>query len=140
MVTNITFWSESIAFPLLTTLTIVPLAAMLVILFSRSTTVALGVGFASMLLNLFLSFYLLSVFDPDKAGIQLAEQENFFGFTNYSVGVDGLSVLFIPLTAILVLLILVYKFISRHDTDWKFIACLLGYEGRIQEPTTTVNV
>lgn len=61
MVTNITFWSESVAFPLLTTLTIVPLAAMSAILFSRSTTVALGLGFAGTLLNLFLSFYLLTL-------------------------------------------------------------------------------
>ena len=140
MVTNVTFWSESVAFPLLTTLTIVPLAAMSAILFSRSTTVALGLGFAGTLLNLFLSFYLLSVFDPDTAGIQLAEQKHFFGFINYSVGVDGLSVLFIPLTAILALLILVYKLITRQDTDWKFIACLLGYEVILIGAFSALNV
>ena len=42
MVTNISFWSESIAFPLLTTLTLVPLAAMFAVLFSRSTVVAIA--------------------------------------------------------------------------------------------------
>ena len=80
------------------------------------------------------------MFDLEKAGIQLAEQENIFGFTNYSVGVDGLSVLFIPLTAILVLLILVYKLITRHDTDWKFIACLLGYEAILIGAFSALNV
>lgn len=140
MVTNITFWSESVAFPLLTTLTIVPLAAMSAILFLRSTTVALSLGFAGTLLNLFLSFYLLSAFDPDNAGIQLAEQDRFFGFTYYSVGVDGLSILFIPLTAILALLILVYKLITRHATDWKFVACLLGYEAILIGAFSALNV
>ncbi len=140
MVSNITFWSESVAFPLLTTLTVVPLVAMSGVLFLRSTTVALSLGFAGTLLNLFLSFYLLSVFDPDKVGIQLAEQERFFGFTYYSVGIDGLSVLFIPLTAILALLILVYKLITRHASDWKFVACLLGYEAILIGAFSALNV
>ena len=128
MVTSISFWSESIAFPLLTTLTLIPLAAMFAVLFSRSTVVAMSFGFAGTLLNLLLSFYLLSVFDPEKAGIQLAEQERFLDFTYYSVGVDGLNILFIALTAFLALLILVYKAITRRTVDWKFVACLLGYE------------
>jgi NADH-quinone oxidoreductase subunit M len=141
MVTNVIFWSESIAFPLLTTLVLVPLAAMTAVLLTRSSTgVAVGFGFAGTLLNLFLSFYLLSVFDPETAGIQLAEQERFFGFTYYSVGIDGLNVLFIPLTAILALLVLVYKAITWRKFDWKFIACLLGYEAIMMGAFTALNV
>jgi len=128
MVTNITFWSETIAFPLLTTLTLVPFVAMSAVLFTRSTNIAISLGFAATLVTLSLSFYLLSVFDPEKGGIQLAEQSNFLGVAYYSVGVDGLNVLFIPMAAILALLLLVYKAITRRTFDWKFIACLLGYE------------
>ena len=98
------------------------------VLFTRSTNIAMSLGFAGTLVTLILSFYLLSVFDPEKGGIQLAEQSNFLDFAYYSVGVDGLNILFIPLTAILALLVLVYKAITRRTFDWKFIACLLGYE------------
>jgi len=138
---NVIFWSETLAFPLLSTLVLVPLAAMIAVLLVRSSTgIAMGFGFSGTLINLFLSFYLLSVFDPETAGIQLAEQERFFGFTYYSVGVDGLNVLFIPLTAILALLILIYKVITRRTFDWKFIACLLGYEAILIGAFTALNV
>jgi NADH-quinone oxidoreductase subunit M len=141
MVTNVIFWSESLAFPLLSTLVLVPLAAMVAVLLTRASLgIAIGFGFAGTLLNLFLSFYLLSVFDPEAGGIQLAEQERFFGFTYYSVGVDGLNVLFIPLTAILALLILVYKAITQRTFDWKFIALLLGYEAILIGAFSALNV
>jgi len=140
METNIAFWQESVTFPLLTTLVLIPMAAMAAILILRSTSIAVTLGFAATLLDLFLSFYMLSLFDPEKAGIQFAEQERFFGFTYYSVGVDGLSVLFIPLTTILVTLVLVYKATTRRTFDWKFLACLLGYEAILIGAFTALNI
>ncbi|MDE2366541.1 MAG: NADH:quinone oxidoreductase, partial [Betaproteobacteria bacterium] len=75
---NVFFWQESVAFPLLAALVLVPLAAMIVVLLVRSSIgIAMGVGFAGALVDLFLSFYLLSVFDPEAGGIQLAEQARF---------------------------------------------------------------
>ena len=140
METNIAFWPESVAFPLLTTLVLIPLVAMGAILILRSTAIAVSLGFVATLLDLLLSFYMLSLYDPEKLGIQFAEQERFFGFTYYSVGVDGLSVLFIPLTAILAALILLYKATTRRTFDWKFIACLLGYEAILIGAFTALNV
>lgn len=128
MDTYVTFWPESAAFPLLTTLTLVPLAAMVGILCSRSSTVALYFAFSGTLLTMLLSIYLLVIFDSGNPGIHLVEQVHF-AWLSYSVGVDGANVLFIPLTAILSLLALVYTLITRHATDQLFIACLLGYEG-----------
>jgi len=95
---TVTPWSASAAFPLLTTLTLVPLAAMIAILFSRSSTVALRFGFAGASLTLLLSVYLLTVFDSATPGIHLVEHVHFAGLS-YRVGVDGTNILFIPLTA-----------------------------------------
>jgi len=128
MDTPITLWSETAAFPLLTTMTLVPLASMVAILCSHSSTIALRFGFAGTLLTAFLSIYLLAIFDSSKPGIHLVEQVHFAWFS-YSVGVDGANILFIPLTAVLTLLALVYTLITRHVTDRLFVACLLGYEG-----------
>ncbi len=128
MDTAITLWSESAAFPLLTTLTLVPLVTMVAILYSRSSAIALRFGFSGALLTALLSFYLLAIFDSGNPGIHLAEQAHF-AWLSYSVGVDGANILFIPLTAVLTLLTLIYTLITRHATDRLFIACLLGYEG-----------
>lgn len=138
MDTSVAFWSESAILPLLSTLTLVPLAAMGIILFARSARVALGVGFAAALLNLALSFYLLSVYDVHGAGIQLVEHLNFFYFS-YVVGVDGINVLFIPLVAVLTLLTLVYTLITRHVNDRQFIAWLLGYEAVLMGAFSALN-
>lgn len=125
---NINHWTDSVGFPLLTALTLVPLAAMATILYARSPANVLRYGFIGTLLNLALSLYLLLVFDSNKPGIHLAEHFNFGGLS-YRVGVDGTNVLFVPLTAVLTLLALIYTRITRHSTDRLFIASLLGYEG-----------
>ncbi len=138
-ITAVTAWSESAAFPLLTMLTLVPLTTLVAVLLSRSPAVALRVSFAGALTTLLLSFYLLSVFDADRPGIQLAEEIHNLGFT-YSVGVDGANILFIPLTAIFTLLALIYTSITRHATDPVYIACLLGYEAILIGAFSAMNL
>ena len=136
---TVTSWTESAAFPLLSTLTFVPLAAMIAILCSRSPAVALRFGFAGALLTVFLSFYLLSIFDSNSPGIHLAEQVRFAGLS-YIVGVDGTSILFIPLAAVLTLLVLIYTLIIRRAADRLFIACILGYESILIGAFSALNV
>lgn len=128
MTTLISVWSESAAFPLLTTLTLVPLATVCSILCTRSARTALQLAFTGALLTLGLSMYLLSVFNAGKPGMHLVEQAKFIGLS-YTVGVDGANILFIPLLAVLTLLALIYTLITRHVTDRRFIACLMAYEG-----------
>lgn len=125
-IVNITLWSETAAFPLLTTLTLVPLIAMLIVLLLPSSVLALRTGFVATILTILLSIYLLFVFETDRPGIQLYEQFQSIIF-NYSVGVDGASILFIPLTAILMLVALIYTLTTRHSSDRIQIACILGY-------------
>ena len=135
----ITFWSESAPFPLLSALTFIPLATMIAILYSRSPTIALRFGFTGTLITAILSLYLLAIFDSGNPGIHLAEQVQLGWFT-YSTGVDGANILFIPLTAVLTLMALVYTLITRHSTDRLFIACLLGYEGILIGAFVSLNL
>jgi NADH-quinone oxidoreductase subunit M len=136
---TVTPWTETAAFPLLTTLTLVPLATMVAILLSRSSVAALRIGFAGALLTVLLSLYLLTVFDSTSPGIHLVEQARFAGLS-YRVGVDGSNILFIPLTAVLTFLALIYTLITRHVTDRLFIACLLGYETVLIGAFAALNV
>jgi NADH-quinone oxidoreductase subunit M len=136
---SLKLWSESAAwFPLLSTLAVVPLLAALVILRVNTAAVAWRIGMAAALVNMALGIYLLIVFDTGNFAIQLAEQLHFAGLS-YSVGVDGANILFIPLTAFLTVLALMYTAITRHATDQLFIACLLGYEGILMGAFTALN-
>ena len=127
------------AFPLLSVMTLLPLATVIAIWRSRSAARALRFGYAGTLLNLLLSVYLLSVFDAETSGIHLAEHLHFAGMS-YAVGVDSTNILFIPLTALLSLLALIYTSITRHVNDKLFIGCLLGYEAILIGAFAALNV
>jgi NADH-quinone oxidoreductase subunit M len=135
---HFTLWSDSAAFPLLTLLTLIPFTTLTVVLGSRSSAIVLWAGFGGTLLAFLLSGYLLFVFDSDNPGLQLVEQLQFAGL-GYCVGVDGISVLFIPLTALLTFMALVYAFVTRRGSDRLLIACLLGYETILIGAFTALN-
>lgn len=136
---NIHHWSDSIAFPILSTLTIVPLLTMVAVLRASSAPRALNTSLAGAILNLLLSLYLLWVFNPGTAGVHLVEQLDFMGI-HYAVGVDGANILFIPLLTTLTLLALIYTIATRHVIDKRFMACLLGYESLLIGAFVALNL
>lgn len=125
--TNLVSWSAVSLFPLLTALTAVPLLTMAAVLWVRAEYM-LRTAVWGAAVNVVLSLYLLRIFDAETPGIHLAEHFYLFGM-GYRVGVDGTNVLFIPLTAVLGLLTLIYTLITRHRNDRLFVACLLAYQG-----------
>lgn len=135
----VSFWHESAGFPLLTSLTLIPLLAVAAVLLSSSERHTQLWALAGALFNILLSLYLLIVFDSDSHSIQLFEQVEFAGMT-YSVGVDGANILFIPLAAVLGLMSLVYTLITRHASDRLLIACLLSYEGILIGAFAALNI
>lgn len=126
-ITQITYWSETVSFPILSVLTLIPLVMMAAVIITSSPVIALRLGFIGTAATFLLSVHLLSVFDPDLPGIQLYERYQGLGVT-YTVGVDGTNILFILLTSTLALLTLIYTLTARHVSDRTHIASLLGYE------------
>ena len=91
-------------FPILSSLILLPLLGAIFIFFSKSKSntyltikyLAIFVSFA----NFILSLYLWYLFDPSTAEFQFLEEQSWIkGFVNYKVGIDGISILFIVLTA-----------------------------------------
>jgi NADH-quinone oxidoreductase subunit M len=115
------------AFPLLSTMTLVPLVTILVMWRSSSTKMTLRSGYAGTLLNFLLGIYLLYIFNSENPCIQLAEHAHFLGMS-YAVGADNSNILFFPLTTTLSLLALIYTSMTRHATDKTALICLLGYQ------------
>jgi NADH-quinone oxidoreductase subunit M len=120
-------------------MTLLPLVIVMAVWRSPSAAIALRFGYAGTVLNVLLSIYLLLIFDSENAGIHLAEHLHFLGMS-YAVGVDSTNILFIPLTAVLTLLALIYTSITRHTTDRLFIACILGYEAILIGAFAALNV
>ena len=91
-------------FPILSSLILLPTIGALFILFAKPSNakyqsikyVALFISLA----NFLLSLYLWHIFDKTSVDFQFLENREWLaGFVNYKVGVDGISILFIILTA-----------------------------------------
>ena len=68
---------------------------------NKSDVTAKWIAFATSLVTLALSVVLVAGFDKADAGFQFLEEARWFGILNYRMGVDGISVLFVLLTAFL---------------------------------------
>lgn len=139
MLTPVSLWSESAGFPVLTALVAVPIAGVMALRYARTAKAAVRTGIFTVSINLLLSLYAVALFDTGKTGIQLAEHVSFFGMT-YSAGVDGLNILFIPLTTCTSWLVMIYVSATHNRSNKPLIAGLLSYEAILLAAFCALNL
>lgn len=127
MNTEILYWHQTAAFPLLTVLTLLPALAIPGILWIPSFFSARLLAFGSSGLSLLLSGYLLTLFNSRHTGLQLVEHIHALGMSYY-VGADGFNILFIPLAAAIGALALTYAALTHYAADRSFLAAILAYQ------------
>ena len=94
-------------FPILSSITLLPVIGALFILFSKSeknqNRNAINLSLFSSIVNLFLTIFLWYSFDKSVEGFQFVEEQNWIsGFIKFKFGIDGISILFIVLTAFII--------------------------------------
>jgi NADH-quinone oxidoreductase subunit M len=94
---------ELAQYPLLTSLLALPLLGALLAVLSRDAAWARRAALAAALLTLLASLLIVVAFDGAQRGFQLIDSARWMPGLNirYLVGVDGLSLLFLPATALL---------------------------------------
>jgi len=80
------------------------------------------------LATLALSILLIANFDPAQPGFQFVEHLNWFSGANYRMGVDGISVLFVVLTAFLMPLAIVASWQSIQERVAEYMIAFLVLE------------
>jgi NADH-quinone oxidoreductase subunit M len=101
-------WSTQSDLPLLALLQLLPLLAAALVWVWRDGPRVNRLGILAAGGELLLAIRLYGVYDPGVPGMQLAERQDLIGPLAYHAGVDGVSVLFVLLTALLCLLVLIY--------------------------------
>ena len=91
-------------FPILSSITLLPVIGALFILFSKSeknqNRNAINLSLFTSIVNLFLTIFLWYSFDKSVEGFQFVEEKNWIsGFIKFKFGIDGISIMFIVLTA-----------------------------------------
>jgi NADH-quinone oxidoreductase subunit M len=129
MILNEIAADQQIGFPILTVLTFLPFVGAVVIwLLQKDEDLMRKSAMAVAGLEFFISVLLLWSFTPNSAQIQFAERASWIPAigVSYHLGVDGISVLFIPLTAFLTLLIMVYSWDTERVLLKPYLMSLLG--------------
>ncbi|HET9159843.1 MAG TPA: NADH-quinone oxidoreductase subunit M [Caulobacteraceae bacterium] len=87
---------------------------------ARTESAARWIALVTSLATLALSAILVFQFDPNTSGFQFVEETPWFAGLNYRMGVDGISVLFVPLTAFLLPLCILasWKSITERVLDY----------------------
>jgi len=116
---------------LLSSLLIVPFMAFFVIWLMKDTKKIRMFSLLAVLLELLISLYLLWQFNPLQDGFQFVEQRNWINSLNiqYFIGVDGISILFLPLTSLLFTAVIIASWKSVQQLPqlyFSMVMLLLG--------------
>ncbi|MEO6667499.1 MAG: hypothetical protein ABIO65_12110, partial [Nitrospiria bacterium] len=124
------FANQQIGFPLLTVVTFLPLVGALLIWATRNTEWAWRLGFAIAGLDFLATLPLFGLFQTGSAAMQFVERARWIPSLgiSYHVGVDGISVFFVMLTAMLGLLIVIYSYGVVVDRVRGYLMALFGLQ------------
>ena len=121
-------------FPILSSLILLPLVGSLFVLFIKDNAsknyqntkyVALFVSFV----NFLISIYLWYLFDNSTSEFQFIENKQWLkGFVNYTIGIDGISILFILLTTLITPLCIISIINSITSRVKEFLIAILVME------------
>jgi NADH-quinone oxidoreductase subunit M len=98
---------------------------------AKSLTTIKWIAFVTSLVTLALSIALVAGFDSANPGFQFVEEVKWFGILNYRMGVDGISVLFVLLTAFLLPLCLAASWDSIKDRVAEYLIAFLVLEALV---------
>ncbi len=120
-------------FPILSFLIFLPIISAIILLLvdSKKSLFCYYFTLSSSIATFFLSLFLLSNFDKSQSGFQFIEIWNFISAHDikYFVGIDGISVLMIVLTAFLTPICIIISKNSIKDRLKEFLICFLLIEG-----------
>ena len=123
------FALQQIGFPILSVLLWLPVAALAVLALVRNERRAYQVALAAAGLEFLLSVILLTVFRTGVADVQFVEHPAavLVGI-DYHLGIDGVSALFVPLTALLSVLAILYTEPALKANVRGYLMAILGFE------------
>ena len=119
-------------FPILSTIIFLPLLGTLFIFISNKkneSSSAIYISIFTSMANLLLTFFLWYSFDKSFAGFQFIEEKNWIsGLIKFKLGIDGISILFIVLTAFITPICIISCIISVKKRLNEFLIAILILE------------
>ena len=123
--------ADQLGFPLLSALVVLPIAIAILLQCLRSESAQRQAAVGGAILELALAVFLVIEFVPGTADIQFVERMTWMPGLGASLhfGVDGISVLFVPLTALVFLMTLICSPPAGGRSSGRFyLTCIMLFE------------
>ncbi|QSA98280.1 NuoM family protein [Methylococcus sp. EFPC2] len=133
-------WFVQAGGPVLTLLLAIPLTGMALAWLVRSARQAYLLGLAGSGLELALAGWIAGHFRHGTANLQFVEHIPLTPFLSYHLGVDGISLLFVLLTALLTLLVILYGEIVHERPAGLYIASVFAFEATLMGLFLSIDV
>jgi NADH-quinone oxidoreductase subunit M len=134
------YWHQHAALPMLALLQFLPLAGALVVFRMRQQASSVMVGRLFIVAELLLAILLYRGLNSASPAMQYAEWLPLVGPLDYHVAADGVTVLFVMLSALLVLLLSVYTLVRELADPGRLLALILTIEGVLMSQLVTINL
>ena len=121
--------ATQVGFPLLSVIIFLPVIAALLVLAMKDTR-AIAIGIVTASITLALTAFAWITHDTSTAAMQLTESIGFLGI-GYSLGIDGISAMFLPATALLTLFAVLCASKSVERNVKGYMAALLLSEAAL---------
>ncbi len=123
--------SPQAGYPILTVLIFLPILVALIVWRLSDDGLIKKIGLGTTVVVFLLSLQLYFSFVPGTAAIQFSQNVTWIAplGIQYHVGVDGISVFFVILTALLVFMILLYSLDETNPKLRTYVMCVLSLEG-----------
>lgn len=133
-------WSEQSRWPILAGLQLWPLVAALLVFRLRADRPVFWLAMGLALVEMVGAGYLYHLFDPARPALQLAEHYTLLGPLAYHAAADGMTVLFMLLTAFLSLLAIPYGWVRPFRPQSRFLTILFVGEAALMSQFATLDL
>ncbi|GMQ87407.1 MAG: NADH-quinone oxidoreductase subunit M [Gammaproteobacteria bacterium] len=128
------------SYPFLALLQLIPLAAIAVMILLRETRFGFVVALLLAILELLVAVDMYHALDITLHGLQFVERIEVLSPLVYHAGADGLTVLFMLLTALLTLMVVLYSRVRRVADLAKFLTVIFAIEASLQSLFATQDL
>ena len=133
-------WTTHADFPVLASLQLFPVAIAILLFILKDNKKLSSLPILASIIELFLAFKLYLLYDAHNTAMQFAEQLVIFSPFQYHVAVDGISVLFILLTAILNLMVVLYSYVIPLENRNHLLTLLFIVTGTLMSQYSTLDM
>ncbi len=133
-------WTAQSSYPILATLQLLPLAAVGVMLLLRGKRYVFLAALLFAVLELVVALDLYHTLQRRLGGLQLAERVELLPPLVYHAAADGISVLFLLLTALLTLLVVLYSQVRRIVALPDYLMFIFGIQASLQSLFATQDL